>query len=65
MELVSKGVGVDEANELDEGNPPLLQIMSRPELFIVYTRPFSKIIWSLFKFAEEIFSIANYDLPVL
>ncbi len=30
MKMDSKEIGVDEANELAEGNPPPLQIMSRP-----------------------------------
>jgi hypothetical protein len=65
MKMDSKEIGVDEANELAElketTSPPPDQVKT----YELYTRPITKIIWTLFKFADEIYSIANYYLLVL
>jgi hypothetical protein len=65
MKMDSKEIGVDEANELAELKettfPPPYQVKT----YELYTRPITKIIWTLFKFADEIYSIANYYLLVL
>jgi hypothetical protein len=48
-------------NWLKETTPPPDNVKT----YELYTRPITKIIWTLFKFADEIYSIANYYLLVL
>jgi hypothetical protein len=48
-------------NWLKETTPPPDNVKT----YELYTRPITKIIWTLFKFADEIYSIVNYDLLIL